>query len=71
MILFILTPFLVTAHEKNKSMNDPELHVGIFGASIAGGLRWTGFVIHNNGFQSISDIHWMYSIKSSTNDEID
>jgi len=70
-ILFILIPYLVTAREENISMDGPELQVGIFGASIAGGLRRTGFIIYNNGDQSISDIHWVYSIKSSANDEVD
>jgi len=65
------TSFLVIAYEENKSNEVPELQIGIFGASLAGGLRKTGFMIYNNGDDPILDIHYVFSIKSSENNEID
>ncbi len=70
MILYFSTSYAVLATEDIETTYGPELHVGIFGASIAG-LRRTGFVISNNGDAPILDIHWVFSIKSIANDEID
>ena len=77
-ILFIIilatlvfpTSYLAIAYEENKSIDGPELQIGIFGASLAGGLRKTGFMIYNNGDEPIVDIQYVFSIKSSANNEI-
>jgi hypothetical protein len=53
-----------------KSMVGPDLHLGIFGASMAG-LRKAGFAISNTGDQTASDIQWVFTIKSIGNNEID
>lgn len=53
-----------------KFVYGPELEIGIFGASIVG-LRRVGFVIHNGGDQSASDVQWVFTIKSIGNGEID
>jgi len=70
MTLLIITSYTIIASEEKISIYGPELQIGIFGASIAGGLKRTGFVIYNNGNESIIDINWIYSIKSITNDNI-
>ena len=62
--------FLAVAYEVNKSNQGPELKIGIFGASLAGGLRKTGFMIYNNGDEPILNIQYVFSIKSSANNEI-
>jgi hypothetical protein len=68
--LLFPTSFLVIAYEENKSIDGPELQIGIFGASLAGGLRKTGFMIYNNGDEPILNIQYVFSIKSSANNEI-
>jgi hypothetical protein len=64
------TSFLVIAYEENKSIDGPELQIGIFGASLAGGLRRTGFIIYNKGDEPILDIQYVFSIKDNKNNEI-
>ena len=68
--LVIPTSFSAIAFEEHKSLYGPELEIGIFGASIVG-LRRVGFVIHNGGDQSASDIQWVFTIYSIRGDEID
>ena len=63
--------FLAIAYEENKSLEGPELQIGIFGASLAGGLRKTGFIIYNRGEEPILNIQYVFSIKGGTNSEID
>ena len=78
-ILFIIilatlvfpTSYLAIAYEENKSLEGPELQIGIFGASLAGGLRKTGFIIYNRGEEPILNIQYVFSIKGGTNSEID
>ena len=53
-----------------ESMVGPELHLGIFGASIAG-TRRAGFVISNTGDQSAADIEWVFSIKGIVTNQMD
>jgi hypothetical protein len=64
------TSFLAIACEENKSIEDPELQIGIFGASLAGGLRKTGFIIYNKGEEPILNIKYVFSIKGGANGEI-
>jgi hypothetical protein len=68
--LFIPTLNTIIAHDEKISIFGPDLQIGIFGASIAGGLKRAGFVIYNSGNESILDINWIYSIKSITHDDI-
>jgi len=65
------TSFLAIAYEENKLIEGPELQVGIFGASLAGGLRKTGFIIYNKGDEPILNIQYIFSIKGGANNEID
>ena len=69
-ILVFPTSFSAIAYRENKFNEGPELHIGIFGASLAGGLRKTGFMIYNNGDEPILDIHYVFSIKDNSNDDI-
>ena len=68
--LLFPSSFLVIAYEENKSIDGPELQIGIFGASLAGGLRKTGFIIYNKGDEPILNIHYVFSIKSIVNNDI-
>ena len=68
-MLVIPPSFSAIAIQENKSIVGPELHVGVFGASILMPRR-AGFIISNNGNATILDIHWTFSIKSVSNDEI-
>lgn len=70
-ILVFPTSFLAIAYEENKFNESPQLQIGIFGASLAGGFRRTGFIIYNKGDEPIVDIHYIFSIKSIENNEID
>ena len=62
--------FLVIAYQENKSIDGPEIQIGIFGASLAGGLRKTGFIIYNKGNEPILNIQYVFLIKDNSNDDI-
>lgn len=64
------TSFLAIAYEENKPIDGAELQIGIFGASLSGGLKKTGFIIYNRGDEPILDIQYVFSIKDNTNNEI-
>ena len=68
-VIISLSLPLITAENTSNSFS-PELQIGIFGASLAGGLRKTGFMIYNNGDEPILNIQYVFSIKSSANNEI-
>lgn len=68
-VIISLSLPLITAESTSNSFS-PELQIGIFGASLAGGLRKTGFMIYNNGDEPILNIQYVFSIKSSANNEI-
>ncbi len=70
-ILIFPNSFSTVANEDNKFNNAPELQIGIFGASLAGGLKKTGFIIYNIGDEPIMDIQYIFSIKSNENNQID
>lgn len=70
-ILVFPSSFLAIAYEENKFNESPELQIGIFGASLAGGFRKTGFIIYNTGDEPIVDIHYIFSIKGIENNGID
>ena len=68
-VIISLSLPLITAENTSNNFS-PELQIGIFGASLAGGLRKTGFMIYNNGDEPILNIQYVFSIKSSANNEI-
>lgn len=71
-MLFFSSPLLIVeANGNEKTIEDPVLHVGVFGASMLGGLRSAGFILANYGDESIKDIQWVFSIKGVSNNEID
>ena len=70
MLFFPSSFHFVEAYDGTKTIEDPVLHVGVFGASMLGGLRSTGFILANYGDESINDIQWVFSIKSVSNDKI-
>ena len=63
--------FPVTADEDMNLIDESELHVGVFGASMLSGLRRAGFVIANYGDEIINDIQWTFTIESILDDSID
>ena len=65
-IIFISTAYNVIATNEKESTNEPELQVGVFGASLLG-PRQTGFFINNNGDEPINNIHYIFKIKSISN----
>jgi len=68
-ILCISTSYIAIATNEKVSTDGPELQVGVFGASFLG-LRKTGFIIYNSGDELINDIHYTFSIKSVSNNDI-
>ena len=65
------TSFSAIGYEENKFNESPVLQIGIFGASLAGGFKKTGFIIYNKGDDPIVDIQYVFSIKGIENNEID
>lgn len=72
-MLVITTAFFfpVTADEGMNLIDESDLHVGVFGASMLSGLRRAGFVITNNGDEIINNIQWKFTIESISDDSID
>ena len=70
LMLLITSAFSVSIMAGGEeSPNEPVLQVGVFGASLIG-LRQSGFIINNNGEEPIDDIHYTFSIKSISNNNI-
>jgi len=70
LMLLITSAFSVSIMAGGEeSPNEPVLQVGVFGASLLG-LRQSGFIINNNGEEPIDDIHYTFSIKSISNNNI-
>jgi hypothetical protein len=70
-IVFFSSFNYASAYVDEKTDDASVLHVGLFGASILGGLRNAGFILANYGNESIMDIQWIFSIKSVSNNDID
>ena len=68
-IAIVLSLFFISTFITPCAAN-PELHVGVFGASIIM-PRQSGFVISNNGDEPILDIYWTFSIQSLSHDYAD
>ena len=68
-ILSIFTSCTAIAIKEKELTGGYELKVGVFGASLLGPRR-CGFIIYNNGDEPINDVHYIYTIKSVFNDNI-
>jgi hypothetical protein len=70
-ILVFPTSSLAITYKENELLDGSEIQIGIFGASLAGGFKKTGFMIYNKGDDPILDIQYIFSIKGGTDNKID
>lgn len=66
--LMLMMPIFSTSIVANP---EPELNIGIFGASLFGGLRRVGFIIYNYGEETVYDIEWTFTVTGESDDSID
>jgi hypothetical protein len=68
LLIILLHLCLITA----SADPDPELNVGVFGASMMTGLRQAGFVISNDNEDFVAtDIHYTFTVTGGFDDSID
>ena len=69
-ITLILTLFFIFT-SVTPCVADPEMKVGVFGASIIGGFHRVGGLIYNDGTYPIYNVNYTFTITGGNDDSID